>query len=96
MRDFAYMPAMVWACPAGLPPGRRRRAFPRLTNPGAHVIITAILREEAGDMAEYGRDILVGAACAQMATLLVDICGFSADMAVYGIAMPISSPKAPR
>ncbi len=46
-------------------------------------------------MAEYGRDILVGAACAQMATLLVDICGFSADMAVYGIAMPISSPKAP-
>lgn len=47
-------------------------------------------------MAEYGRDILVGAACVQMATVLVDICGFSADKAVYGIAMPISSAGAPR
>ena len=52
--------------------------------------------KEAGSVAEYGRDILVGAACVQMATVLVDICGFSADKAVYGIAMPISSAGAPR
>ena len=53
--------------------------------------------KEAGSMAEYGRDILVGAACVQMATVLVDICGFSADKAAaYGIAMPISSAGAPR
>lgn len=47
-------------------------------------------------MAEYGRGLLFGAACEQMATLLVDICGFSANMAVYGIAMPISPAKIAR
>ncbi len=44
----------------------------------------------------YGRNILIGAACEQMATLLIDICGFSSgDMAFNGITMPISPASIP-
>lgn len=39
-------------------------------------------------MAEYGRNILKGAACEQMATLLDCVCGFFGKLAVKGIAMP--------
>lgn len=46
-------------------------------------------------MAEYGRDILRGAACEQMATLLVDICGFSGYKAVKGTTMPFSPAMRP-
>ena len=48
-----------------------------------------ILPKEAGSMAEYGRNILKGAACEQMATLLDCVCGFfGGKLAVKGIAMP--------
>ena len=41
-------------------------------------------------MAEYGRNILKGAACKQMATLLDCVCGFfGGKLAVKGIAMPV-------
>lgn len=40
-------------------------------------------------MAEYGRNILKGAACKQMATLLDCVCGFiGGKLAVKGITMP--------
>ena len=52
-------------------------------------IISIFYRREAGGMAEYGRNILKGAACKQMATLLDCVCGFfGGKLAVKGIAMP--------
>lgn len=54
------------------------------------------MTKETSGMDMYRRNILLGAACEQMATLLIDICGFSSgDMAVKGITMPISPASIP-
>lgn len=53
------------------------------------IVIHSNGREACG-VAQYSCGMLFGAACTEMRTLLVDICGFSGRMDVYGIAMPFS------